>query len=318
VSAPAAPGVVAVTGAGGFIGSYVVTALQQAGFAVRSLLGPPGAPISAASRQWSSSTPAGIFADICDDSAILKFITGVDLVVHLAGPPSVAESLRHPAAFARAHVEGTACVLEACRQSHVTRLVYVSSAEVYGRPETTFVSEDHPLSARSPYGAAKIGAEAMIAAFAAAYDLRAIILRPFSVYGPGASEQSLLGHLIRTLRSGGPVTVHDLRPVRDYTFVADVASAVAAAVDLPFTRGVLCCNVGTMRGTSVAGLWDLLATTYGSRAPITEVPKGRRPGATNLMRLVADNTRARSMLGWSPVTPLEKGLRITVESLSLA
>ena len=71
------------------------------------------------------------------------------------------------------------------------------------------------------------------------------------------------------------------------------------------------------RGTSVAELWDLLATTYGSRAPISEAPAGRRPGA-NLMRLAADNTRARSMLGWTPVTPLENGLRITVESLSLA
>lgn len=316
MSTPATGGSVAVTGAGGFIGGYAVTALEQAGFTVRSLLGPPGA--AAASTQWPSRGPAGIYADICDDSAILEFVTGVDVVVHLAGPPSVAESLRHPAAFARAHVEGTACVLEACRQARIKRLVYLSSAEVYGRPETSFVAEDHPLGARSPYGASKIGAEAMIAAFAAASDLGAIVLRPFSVYGPGASEQSLLSGLIRTLRNGGPVTVHNLRPVRDYTFVPDVAAAIVAAAQLPFSPGVLCCNLGTMRGTSVAELWQLVAETYGSRASISELPRERRPGATDLMRLVADNTRARSVLGWSPATPLEQGLRITVESLAVA
>ncbi len=317
MSIAAAPGVVAVTGAGGFIGAHVVSALQRAGLAVRSLIGPPEA-VCARPKQSLSFTPSGIYADICDDSAILELISGADVVIHLAGPPSVAESFRYPAVFARAHVEGTVCVLEACRHAHVTRLVYLSSAEVYGRPETKFVNEDHPLSARSPYGAAKIGAEAMIAAFAATYDLSAIILRPFSVYGPGAPAQSLLSGLICTLQSGGPVTVHDLRPVRDYTFVTDVSSAVNAAAHLPFTPGVRCCNLGTMRGTSVAELWDLLAATYGSHATISEVAQGRRPGATNLLRLVADNRRARDVLGWSPVTPLEKGLRVTVESLSLA
>jgi len=109
------------------------------------------------------------------------------------------------------------------------KLIYVSSAEVYGRPLRSPVGEDHPLSARSPYGAAKIGAEKLIEAFVHAFGLRAVILRPFSIYGPGASSESLIPRIIDLARKGLPVLLRDLRPVRDYCFVTDLAEATASA-----------------------------------------------------------------------------------------
>ena len=305
-------GVIAVTGASGFIGMHTVAALKAAGFSVRLLLGPPAASAP------NTCMAFDMYADICDASAMREFVTGAAAVVHIAGPPSVAESLDDPATFARIHVEGTTNVLGACRRAHVQRIVYLSSAEVYGRPLTHVVAEDHPLSARSPYAAAKIGAESMVAAFANSFDLSATILRPFSVYGPGASSMSLLGELTRAVQAGGPLRVRDLRPVRDYVYVGDVAAAIVRAVELEPTAGVLHCNVGTMRGASVAELCHLLASAYDSTTQVTESCVDRRPVGSEILRLVADSTRARQVLGWTPGTTLEDGLRLTVASASSA
>ncbi|MGI4758817.1 MAG: NAD-dependent epimerase/dehydratase family protein [Janthinobacterium lividum] len=305
-------GLVAVTGAGGFIGMHAVAALENAGFAVRSLLG----PLSDASAKTCAAS--GMYADICDPSAIRDLVIGADTVVHMAGPPSVAESLRDPARFARTHVEGTTCVLEACRQAQIRHIVYLSSAEIFGRPATEFVAEDHPFSPRSAYAAAKIGAESMIAAFSASFGLSSTILRPFSVYGPGGSPQSLLGELIRSLNAGGQLQVRDLRPIRDYVYVRDVAAAIVSAVKLRQDCGVLPFNLGTMRGTSVAELCYLLAAAYGSDAQIVQIFQDRRPVGSEIVRLVADNTRARDVLGWTPTTTLEAGLRLTADALAPA
>jgi UDP-glucose 4-epimerase len=152
-----------------------------------------------------------------------------DAVIHLAGPPSVAASFDLPAEYARIHVGGTATVLDACRRLRIRRLVYLSSAEVYGQPQTNPVREDHPLEARSPYAAAKIGAEKFIESFAYSFALQSVILRPFSVYGAGLCSQSLIGAILHQARHGDSVRLATLAPIRDYCHVKDVATAILLA-----------------------------------------------------------------------------------------
>src|SRR5437868_4683239 len=142
---------VIVTGAGGFIGPRVLKALLDGGAIVTALTGPPGKH----GRQLCAPLLENVTADITDVAAVESIINRAEIVVHMAGPPSVALSFDDPAGFARTHVSGTATVLEASRKAGVRRFVYVSSAEVYGRPQTSVVSEDHPVAPRSPYGAAK-------------------------------------------------------------------------------------------------------------------------------------------------------------------
>ena len=297
---------ITVTGAGGFLGPAVVAALTRHGASVRALIGPPN---EVAKRPAGAASVAQV--DICDSSAIQKQVAGMDTVVHLAGPASVAASFEDPARYVRIHTEGTATVLQACRAEGVGRVVYISSAEVYGRPLHTPVVEDHPLSARSPYGAAKIGAEKLIEAYVGAFGLRAVILRPFSVYGPGASRESLIERIIGMARAGGPVVLRDLRPIRDYCFVTDVAEAVAAACSLQNAELEIC-NIGTMRGTSVERIAALIVDALGAACPIQESRHRDRPGNSEIYQLIADHRRARDVLGWAPAVPLEDGLRMTL------
>ena len=106
-------------------------------------------------------------ADLTDVTKVRPLLDGVDVVLHLAGPPSVAESFVDPLGYLRVHAVGTATVLDACRRSHVSRFVYVSSAEVYGASRDGLaMNEDSPCQPRSPYGAAKLAAEGLVRAMA--------------------------------------------------------------------------------------------------------------------------------------------------------
>ena len=298
---------ITVTGAGGFLGPVAVDALARQGARVQAIIGPPGEP--------ARIPPGAAYvaqADICDAAAMAKLVADVDAVVHLAGPASVAASFQDPARTVRVHAEGTAAVLQACRAGGVRKLVYVSSAEVYGQPLRSPVSEQHPLGARSPYAAAKIGGEKLIEAWGHAFGLRAVILRPFSIYGPGASPESLIPRIIGMARRGLPVVLRNLKPVRDYCFVTDVAEAVALACSVQRSELDIF-NIGTMLGTSVQRVAALILEGLGVSCPIREDGDRDRPGKSEIYELIADNRRAREILGWQPAVPLETGLRMTID-----
>ncbi len=274
---------VLVTGAGGFLGRAVVRALRD--HAIRAHAGPPGAPGPA---DWARA----------DVEAIGSLVSGVDAVVHLAGPPSVADSFARPVEHARAHVVGTAALVAALPAG--TRLVYVSSAEVYGRPARNPVAEDAPLRPVSPYGAAKVGAEAVIGAAG----VSAVVLRPFCVYGPRGA--GVVGHVLRQLAdpAARAVELADLRPVRDFCHVDDVAAAIRAAVEGE-ARGAF--NVGSGRGVSIGALAEAAVRAAGRPLPIVERPERRR--AADVMEMVADVGHIERALGWRARIGLEEGLR---------
>jgi UDP-glucose 4-epimerase len=206
---------------------------------------------------------------------------------------------------------GTLSVLEACRLARVARLVYVSSAEVYGRSAEARVPESGPLRPRSPYGAAKAAAEQFVRAYAEAFGLQAVILRPFSVYGPGQRPQSLVGTVIDQAQRAGAVVVADLRPTRDYCFVDDVAEGIARACTADL-RSPCVLNLGTGRATSVAELARLVLAILRADGEVRGQGPGDRPRDADIPHLVADTSLARTALGWEARTALETGLERTI------
>ncbi len=293
-----------VTGAGGLLGRAVCSQLSADGVRVIAMLGPPGCGLP---------DPPGaevcLEADITDARSVAAFLQDVAAVVHLAGPPSVAASYQHPAEYARTHVVGTATLLEALRHANgPLRLVHVSSAEVYATSEASSVTEDAPVAPSSPYGAVKLAAESLVRQLVPRTRLGAVVLRPFSLYGPGSPAASLVGQVVRQACEADCIVVADPRPVRDFVHVSDAARAVALAVlrPLPGQEPVVV-NVGSGRGVSVVELARLAARAAGHE-PDVRAGSGDRPDRAHRPAMVADTARARAVLGWATQTSLEDGL----------
>jgi UDP-glucose 4-epimerase len=244
---------------------------------------------------------------------VRELVEGADAVVHLAGPASVSESFENASEYTRVHVSGTAALLDACRAGGVERFVHISSAEVYGQPGTELVHEGQRLEARSPYGAAKIGAEKLVEAFVLDVGIQAAILRPFSIYGPGLSRQSVLGTILHQAQNDDCIQLRDLKPIRDYCYVDDLAQAIVLSC-VAKLEGRCVINIGTGIGTSVGELAQLVLKVRGLDLPIRECNHEKRPATAEIFRLVADTSLARKVLGWSSQIPLALGIQKTAQS----
>jgi UDP-glucose 4-epimerase/UDP-arabinose 4-epimerase len=236
-------------------------------------------------------------------------------VIHLAGLIEVGRSVVHPEAFYDVNVGGMLSVLGAMRRARVPRLVFSSSAAVYGaQASSSPLTEDLPLAPTSPYGDTKLAAERMLAAYAEAYGLEAIALRYFNA--SGADPGGELGeahdpetHLIplaidAALGAGPPLKIFgrdfetaDGTCIRDYVHVCDVARAHLAACTLALPQpGLLSVNVGAGRGSSVLEVVDAVERAVGVTLP--RVFGDRRAGDPPV--LVADISRASTLLQWRP------------------
>ncbi len=308
---PLAEQTVLVTGAGGFIGNHIVRELQAKCRFVKALSG-EGDDV----RSWNDNVEAST-VDVRDAMQLKQHCREVQTVVHLAGPPSVRDSFQHAQFYADIHTGGTANMLQVAQACGVQRFVYVSSAEVYGQPISNPVKETHRLLARSPYAAAKLGAERYVESFTQFADLEAVIVRPFSIFGPGQSLNSLLGTIIKQLASDSVIELADLSPIRDYCFVGDLALAISKACYVPIERLTIL-NIGSGVGTSVESFANLAARAAGKELEVRQAKSSDRPEKANIYELVANVEQAGSVLGWQPQVSLQEGLRRTIEFVGVA
>src|SRR6476469_2283577 len=304
-----------VTGGAGYVGSVSADAFMRAGHDVvvlddlstghRGAL-PPGATLH-----------QGTYAD-ADALASLLESERIDAILHCAARSLVAESIADPSRYYRDNVAGGVALLEAARVAQVQRLVFSSTAAVYGVPDETPIPEDAPLRPINPYGESKRSFEAALAWFGRAYGLQSVTLRYFNV--AGATEQrgedhDPETHLIPTVLASaagrGPLTLFgndyptpDGTCIRDYIDVADLADAhlraiEATAPDDPRTAEPLVCNLGNGGGFSNLPVVAAAEAVLGREIPFEFGP--RRVGDPAI--LVASAERAGEVLGWTPRTP---------------
>jgi UDP-glucose 4-epimerase len=309
-----------VTGGAGFVGSHCVRALVGLGYEVVVL------DNLSQGRRDAVLSQHFVEGDLLDEEALKRTFAAypIDVVLHFAGLICVGESMSEPERYYAHNVGGTINLLREMGARGVKRLIFSSSAAVYGEPESVPIPEQHPRRPTSVYGRTKWIAEQIMEDCAQGSGLRCIALRYFNA--AGASLDGRLGethcpetHLIplvlaaaldprRAIRVfGDDYDTPDGTCVRDYVHVVDLAAAHVAAVRaLERGQPVGAYNLGSMRGFSVREVIDVCQRVTGRPIPVVEAP--RRPG--DPPTLVADSSRARRELGWTPqFTSLEEIVR---------
>lgn len=249
--------------------------------------------------------------DILHTDLLREAVDGADLVVHLAAL-WLMHCREYPRSAFRVNVEGTFNVLEACRDAGVEKLVYSSSASVYGDAVEVPMTEEHPYNNRTFYGATKIAGEHMARAFHERYGLDYVALRYMNVYGPRQDYEgayvAVMMKMLDRIDAGEPPVIHgDGSQTYDFVYVRDVARANVRALKSDATD--LFCNVGTGSGTTIAELAELLLEVTGSDLE----PEYREADREFVTERIGSVERAREELGFEAEVELEEGLRRLVE-----
>ena len=306
---------VLVTGAGGFIGSHLVESLVRAGAQVRAFVrytstGRHGhldelAPDVAAEVEIYSG-------DLADGDAVALAADGRTIVFHLGAVIPIPYSFRHPREYVAVNVEGTLNVLQAARAAGVERVVQMSSSEVYGSAQTVPISEEHPLNAQSPYAATKIGADQLALSFQRSFDLPVVVARPFNTYGPRQSARAIIPSIAAQALTRDVVELGAVDPTRDFLYVGDNVAGLIRCGTVAGIEGETL-NLGTGTEISIGDLAEKILAALGSNASIVSVDERVRPPEAEVVRLVADASKARRLLSWEPETPFDEGLRETLD-----
>ncbi|MEV0038908.1 GDP-mannose 4,6-dehydratase [Streptomyces sp. NPDC050804] len=309
---------VAVTGAEGFIGSHLTEALVSSGHRVRAMV----QYNSFSSYGWLDGLPPDVLdqveivlGDVRDPGSVRALAEGAETVYHLAALIAIPYSYQAPHSYVDTNVTGTLNVLETVRALGTPRLVHTSTSETYGTARTVPITEDHPIHTQSPYAASKAGGDRLADSYHASFGTPVVVLRPFNTYGPRQSMRAVIPTVIGQVAAGSRiVTLGDLRPTRDFTFVSDTVRAFLAVGTAPAAAVVgRTFNAGTGDEISIGDLVRLIGKVMDAELAVREDERRIRPADSEVMRLVADAGRLRAATGWAPEHDLESGLARTAD-----
>jgi len=311
---------VLVTGADGFIGSYLVEALLNKGCHVRPFV------FYNSFNSWGWLDHADpevkecldVFAgDIRDPHGVKAAMEGCDVVFHLAALIAIPYSYHSPDTYVDTNVKGTLNVVQAARELGVTRVVHTSTSEVYGTALFVPITEEHPLQGQSPYSATKIGADQIAMSFYNAFETPVSIVRPFNTYGPRQSARAVIPTIITQIANGSrKIKLGALHPTRDFNYIKDTVRGFIAVAQSETAVGEVV-NIGSNFEISIGETVDLIAEVMGAQIEIETDEIRLRPEKSEVERLWADNSKAKNLTGWEPLYAgkdgFKRGLAETVE-----
>lgn len=309
---------VLVTGASGFIGSHLAEKLVEMGALVKCFI------------HYNSQGSLGnlndsplrgqmdfFFGDVRDLDSLRPACRDAEVIFHLAALISVPYSFRSPTSFIKTNVMGTLNVLRMAQQlsNTLSRVVHVSSSEVYGTAKYLPMDEYHSQTARSPYAASKIAADKLVEAYYPGTPV--VTVRPFNTFGPRQSMRAIIPTIITQCLYEQEVKLISLAPIRDFTYVQDTVDALILAAQVEGIVGEEIegeeYNIGSGRPVSILGLVHKIFAAMGEEFPIiTDSVPQPVPYENLVMHLECDSRKAREHLGWIPQYSLEAGLEETV------
>lgn len=288
-----------VTGGAGFIGSHLVDASIAAGHEVVVIDN-----FSTGKREHLNPNANLVEADIRDLEAIASHLKGAEVVFHTAALARVQPSIENPVLYNAVNVDGTLNVLVASRDAKVKRVVFSSSSSVYGDQKRLPLQEDMQPKPKNPYGLQKYIGECYCRLFSELYGLQTVSLRYFNVYGPRANLEGayalVIGKFITQRLEGRKLTVYgDGTQTRDFTHVRDVVRANLLAAESQRVGFGETVNIGGGKNISVLKI----ANAIGGEIEFLSARAGE-PHDT-----LADNSRARELLGWAPEVDFGQGMQ---------
>jgi len=299
-----------VTGGAGFIGSHLAEELVRRGHRVRV-----ADSLITGKRSNLDHVPGVEFfeGDLADEAFARRAVAGVDYVLHQAAIPSVPRSVKDPITSNRANADATLNVLVAARDAGVKRLVFAGSSSEYGNTPTLPKREDMTPSPLSPYALQKVMGTQYCQMFTRLYGFETVVIRYFNVFGPrqdpGSPYSGVISVFATALSEGRQPTIYgDGEQTRDFTYVANVVDGVLRACEAPKAAGEVI-NVATNGRVSLNELLAIMNRIVGT--DLTAIYKDVRAG--DVKDSQADITKAKELLGYTPIVGLEEGLRHTLE-----
>jgi UDP-glucose 4-epimerase len=295
-----------VTGGAGFIGSHLVDALLERGSDITVL------------DNFSTGRPQNlghvsekiqvIECDISQSGEWQDSLKDVEIFFHLAALADIVPSIEKPDNYYQSNVNGTFNILEACRKYKVKKVVYLASSSCYGIPDKYPTKETAEIRPQYPYALTKYLGEQLVMHWCEVYDIPAVSLRLFNVYGPRSRTSgtygAVFGVFLAQKLAGKPYTVvGDGTQTRDFTFVSDVVNAIITAAEGDVSGEII--NIGSDNTYSVNRLVELLD------GDVVYIPK--RPGEPDCTW--ADITKAKQLLNWRPKVNLENGVGILLDNI---
>jgi UDP-glucose 4-epimerase len=247
--------------------------------------------------------------DVRNADLVTNLVKEADYVYHQAAQAGVRPSVENPRKYDEVNVDGTLNVLDAARENDIDRVVLASSSSVYGKPEYLPYDESHPTTPVSPYGASKLAAERYTCAYSEVYDLPAVALRYFTVYGPRMRPNMAISNFVsRCLNDEPPVVYGDGTQTRDFTFIEDVIKANVMLLSEDAVDGEAV-NIGSSDNIEILTLAEEIRDQL---APGLEIEFSDRHDA-DAEHTHADNTKASELLGYEPNQTIREGVTEFIE-----
>ncbi|MBI3486112.1 UDP-glucose 4-epimerase GalE [Candidatus Daviesbacteria bacterium] len=294
-----------ITGGAGFIGSHVAKLLLDQNHEVIIFDN-----LSKSKIEFIDPRAEFIEGDLKDQTKLTECLSGVDLVMHFASLIEVSESVKNPLLFAENNILGTIHLLESMKTAKVKKIIFSSSATVYGPPTKLPLTESSPILANNPYGASKIASESFITTYHFLYDFDVTILRYFNPYGPGemhSPETHAIPSIIKAALNKKPIPVFwQGEQIRDFIYIEDLAEAHTATINL---TGLNIFNVGGDKGIKVIDILNKVSDILGYKLEIDQL--GERAG--DVAANYASSQLLKQKTGWQTKVDLDAGLKKTID-----
>lgn len=305
---------VLVTGGDGFIGSHLVEYLHSQGAHVTAL------------SQYNSFNTWGwlddvncksdiniVTGDVRDGNLCREITKGIDVIFNLAALIAIPYSYIAPDSYIDTNIKGALNICQAGRMNEVERIIQISTSEVYGTARYVPIDENHPLQPQSPYSASKIGSDSIAMSFYNAFSLPVVIARPFNTYGPRQSARAVIPTIITQIAAGmKQIKLGDLSPTRDFNYVLDTCKGLKMIAECDDLIGQTV-NIGSNYEISIWDTVNLIKKIMNSDVEIVTDSVRLRPSKSEVRRLWCDNTKIKSMTGFTPDYSIQEGLEKTVE-----